>query len=88
MKKYGWNLLIMLDMVVNCVFLLGSPHETISGRTGRAMASGKPKWFVPPFQKVLDFVAREGFDDDNHSKDSIEDCNEILDSEIYSWIKK
>jgi hypothetical protein len=40
MKRYLWNLLISLDQFANTV-LGGSPDETISSRTGKAMQQGR-----------------------------------------------
>jgi hypothetical protein len=84
--KYLFNILLSLDQFLN-VLLLGDVDETISGRTGRAMASGHPKWFVPPFAKALDWVFFKWFKDDNHSYESIE-FEENFRREIWSWIKR
>lgn len=51
--QFGYNLALSVDQFVN-VILLGDPDESISGRLGRAMASGRPKWWVVPFAYFVD----------------------------------
>ncbi|WP_275098073.1 hypothetical protein [Sedimenticola hydrogenitrophicus] len=39
-RRYGWNLLIALDQLVNAL-LAGDPDETLSSRMGRAVRDGR-----------------------------------------------
>jgi hypothetical protein len=85
MKQYGFNLALGLDQLAN-ILLLGDPDETISSRTGRAIASGKAKWWVPKFGALVDWLALHGFGDRDHCARSIE-SDEPHKYEIWSWIK-
>jgi len=85
MKQFGFNLALGLDQLAN-VLLLGDPDETISSRTGRAMASGRPKWWVPSFAGLVDFLAYRLFDDKDHCKNAIEDA-EDYSYQVWNWIK-
>lgn len=81
--QFLFNLLYLLDLALNFI-LLGDPSETISSRTGRAMASGRPKWFVPYLAKFIDTLF---FFEPNHSIENIE-YDEDYEHELWSWIKK
>lgn len=82
--RYIFNVLLGLDDLVNAV-LLGDPDDSISGRLGRAMASGKPKFFVPPIFNFVNFVALKVFKQENHCQDAI--SNYPLLNELWSWSK-
>jgi len=82
---YFYNILTAIDQFAN-VLLLGSPDETISSRLGRAMQSGKPKWFVRPIAFVVNLFFRLFFKQKNHVLEYIEPVNNYK-SELYSWIK-
>lgn len=82
--KYIFNLLIGFDQFVNVV-LLGDPDESISTRTSRALRSGKPKWFVPPFARFVDWLFLPF--EKNHIENSFEE-NEYGERELWSWIKE
>lgn len=84
-KQYIWNLLLACDQWIN-VILLGSVDETVSSRLGRAMLSGKQKWFVPFFYNFVNDFFRAYFNQENHCMESIENPNAAY-SELWSWIK-
>jgi hypothetical protein len=84
-KLYIFNLLLGLDQFVNTV-LLGDPDDSISGRCGRAVASGKPKYWVLIFSKVIDWGALKIAGQKDHCLDSIIDA-EDLTHELWSWSK-
>lgn len=89
LKKYGYNLMIGVDQMANVV-LLGFPDETISGRTGRAIASGAAKWYIKLWRIVLDAGARL-FGDENHALNSIEpedDFDKRRAEELWHWSKE
>lgn len=83
--KFAFNFLVWLDCGANFL-LLGDPSETISSRTGRAMRSGKPKWFVPPLAKAIDSFFFKFFGQVNHVIEYIEH-DEDFENELWSWIK-
>lgn len=84
-QQYLFNLALGIDQWVN-VLLLGDVDDTISGRCGRAMASGKPKWFVPYLAKFVDWLFLKLFKQVNHCVDSIEP-EESMTYEIWKWSK-
>lgn len=87
LKAYGYNLLIGVDQMANVV-LLGFPDETISGRTGRALVSGKAKWYIKAWRHVLDLGAFILGDGPNHSVRAIEHSekfDERRDEELWHW---
>jgi len=81
--QYTFNLALSLDQFIN-VILLGDVDDSISGRCGRAMASGKPKWFVKPLAKFVDYAFLKLFKQVDHCKDSIEP-EELMTYELYKW---
>lgn len=82
--RYLFNILLGIDQFAN-VILLGDPDETISGRLGRAHLSGKPKWFVPPFKKFVDWGAKVLDGQQNHCVDSVEAEDQQFSKELWSW---
>jgi len=82
--KICFNFLYLLDLVLNTI-LLGDPSETVSSRLGRAIQSGRPKWFVYPFAKVVDFIFYKFIGERNHSLYHIE-YDENYKHELWSWI--
>ena len=85
-KQYLYNLGLGLDQFLN-VILLGDPDESVSGRLGRAMKSGKPKWFVPTLVKINDkawYLIRKEID---HSINAIEENETPKEKELWSWHK-
>ena len=83
--KYGFNIAVSIDQLGN-VIMLGDPDETISSRLGRAILSGRPKWFVPSFAALVDFIFYKLDNQESHCLNSIEH-EKAYDSEIWSWIK-
>jgi hypothetical protein len=81
--QYFFKIALGLDQFVN-VLLLGDADDTISGRCGRAIASGKPKWFVKLLTPAIDWLFLKLFDDKNHCADSIE-TEENYCYEIWKW---
>jgi hypothetical protein len=84
--QYLYNLALSADQFANAV-LLGDPDESISGRCGRAMASGKPKVFVVPLSKFIDFIFLIIFREKDHVKNAIEPEEFPHEKELWSWIK-
>lgn len=84
-KQYYFNQLLGIDQYAN-ILLLGDPDETISGRLGRALKSGRPKWFVKPLAKLVDWGAKALAGQSNHCLDSVE-SEEVYQYELWSWIK-
>jgi hypothetical protein len=85
-RQYLYNLGLGLDQFLNVV-LLGDPDESVSGRLGRAILSGKPKWFVPPLVKINDkawyWIRKEV----NHSLNAVEEHETPKEKELWSWHK-
>lgn len=55
-RTYGLNLVYAADLLVNAVFL-GTPNETVSARTAKALYSGQAKWWVSPLAQAIDWLA-------------------------------
>jgi hypothetical protein len=79
--RYIYNLLVSFDQFVNAL-LLGSPDETISSRTARALLSEKPKWWVKPFAKFVNWLFSAIQVD--HIKYSLE-IDEDQRGEMWKW---
>jgi hypothetical protein len=77
-----YRILLGFDQLLN-VFLLGFPDESISGRTGRAMATGRPKWFVPRLYRFLNWLFAK-FGDDLHCENAVE-YEENFNKRIEVW---
>lgn len=69
--NYGYRIALSVDQTFN-VFLLGFPDESISGRVGRAIETGKPKSGVVTLGKVIDWIFLVLFNDEDHVRQSIE----------------
>jgi hypothetical protein len=69
--NYGYRIALSVDQTFN-VFLLGFPDESISGRVGRAIQTGKPKSGVVTLGKVIDWIFLVFFNDENHVRNSVE----------------
>lgn len=87
MRRYGKNMALAADQNAN-VLWLGAPDETISSRCGRALASGRPKWYIglvlAPF---VDWAARRFGDGPDHCLRAIEGPL-AREGEVWSWQKK
>jgi hypothetical protein len=89
LEAHGKELAIAVDQYMNVVWL-GNPDETISSRTGRAIESGKPKWYIKyllhPF---VDWAARVFGDGPNHCLNAIE-YDEHMENqyEVWKWFKE
>lgn len=81
--RWWFRFLIAVDQLLN-VLLLGFPDETLSGRLGRAMASGNPKWFVKPFALFVDGMFLFLMAETNHCLNSVEPEDDF-DSRPESW---
>jgi len=81
--QYLYNLALGFDQFMNAI-LFGDPDESLSGRCGRAMVSGKPKAWVPPIRAYLDFIFLVLFKQENHCIASIEP-EESVDKELWKW---
>ena len=85
--QYLYNLILSVDQFANAV-LLGDPDESLSGRTGRAMQSGRPKKFVPTLAKFMDWLFWVIFKEKDHVLNAIEPEERPLEKELWSWIKE
>ena len=87
LKQYGRDLALAADQNMNVVWL-GQPDETISSRIGRAVKSGKPKWFIKYLLYPFVDLCALAFGDKNHCLNSIEE-EEIDDSDkdLWKWSK-
>ena len=83
-NNYAYNVALGLDQFFNAI-LLGDPDESISGRTGRAIASGKPKAFVPPLGKFLNWFFLNVFGETDHVGNAVEAEETPKDKELWSW---
>ena len=83
--QFIFNFLYLIDLAGNFI-LLGDPSETISSRTGRALRSGRPRWFVPYLGAFIDKIFNVLFGQKDHSINYIEH-DENFEHEIWSWIK-
>lgn len=84
--QFSFNLFLGLDQLVN-VLLLGDPDDSISGRCGRAISSGKPKWWVKPLAKLIDWGAYKLFKQEKHCIVS-QEPEDAMDYELWNWSKK
>ena len=85
--RLAYNIALSADQFLN-VILLGDPDESISGRTGRAVESGNPRYrWIRPLGAGIDFVFLHLFGEKDHIKNAIEPC-EDLNKELWSWIRK
>lgn len=81
--QYAFNLALTFDQAVN-VILLGDPDDSISGRCGRALLSGKPKWWVKPLSMHVDWMFDFIFNEKNHCLNSVEE-GEKYEKELWCW---
>jgi len=86
-SQYLYNVALGIDQMINVV-LLGDPDESISGRTGRAMTSGKPKRLVPGLARFIDWLFWVIFKERNHVLNAIEPEERPHEKELWSWIKE
>jgi hypothetical protein len=84
--QYLFNIALGFDQFIN-VLLFGSPDESISGRLGRAAASGRPKPYVNAIRCFVDVIFAVVFGDKNHCRSSIEPEENVIEHELWSWIK-
>lgn len=84
--KYCYNLALGFDQFMNAI-LFGDPDESISGRTGRALISGNPKWWVPFFGRHVDWMFLHLFGEKDHVRNSIEPEETPKEKELWSWIR-
>lgn len=84
--QYIYNLGLGLDQFINCL-LLGDPDESISGRTGRAALSGRPKWWVPYLHVFIDRLVHLLVGQSDHCINSVEPEEIPYSKELWRWIK-
>lgn len=84
-ERYICNVFLGIDYFVN-VLLLGDPDDSISERLGRAMLSGKPKFFVPPVFNFVNFMALHIFGQENHCQKAV--YTYPVPNELWNWSKK
>jgi hypothetical protein len=82
--QYIFNLALAFDQAINAV-LFGDPDESISGRSGRAIASGRPKWFVPFLARHVDWIFQTFFGETDHVKNAVEPDERPHEKELWSW---
>lgn len=82
--QYVFNLALAFDQFVNAV-ALGDPDESISGRCGRALATGRPKWFVPFLARHVDWIFRTFFGEADHVKNAVEPDERPHEKELWRW---
>lgn len=85
--QYLYNLILGLDQFINTI-LLGDPDESISGRIGRAMQSGRPKCFVPYLAHFNDWIFWVIFKEKDHNLNAIEPEERPFEKELWSWIRE
>ena len=81
--QYLFNIALGIDQFIN-ILLLGDPDDSISGRCGRAMATGKPKWFVRILAPTVDFIFWHLFSQIEHCKNS-QEPEEMMYYELWKW---
>lgn len=81
-----YNLLLGCDQFLN-VLLLGDPDESLSGRTGRAILSGRPKFWVKPLGRMVDSLAYVLAGEVDHCKNAVEPEERPFEKELWSWVK-
>jgi hypothetical protein len=86
MLQFIYNLGLAVDQFAN-VLLLGDPDESLSGRLGRAMLSGRPKWFVPTCAKLNDALWLLLMGEKNHCLNAVEHEECPAEKELWSWIR-
>lgn len=57
MKRYFWNLVVLLDIAGNVIFLAGNAHETVSQRAAWSRDQGK-RWGCV-LCRVLDSLSKD-----------------------------
>lgn len=84
-QVYIARIILAFDQLSN-VFLLGFPDESISGRVGRAMMTGREKWFVPYLEHILDHLFHLLLDEDDHCRNSVEPDERFSERrELWKW---
>jgi hypothetical protein len=68
---YGYRIALSVDQLLNTL-LLGFPDESISGRVGRAIETGRPRAGIREFGATLDWLFDFFFGDKDHVQESIE----------------
>jgi hypothetical protein len=84
-RQLLYNFLLGSDQMLN-VLLLGDPDESLSGRLGRAMASGRAKWWVPSCARTVDRLARWVSGEIDHCANAVEPEEAAMNKELWSWI--
>lgn len=87
MLRFLYNFGLGIDQFVN-VLLFGDPDESLSGRLGRAMQSGRPKWFVRPLAQANDLLWLTLAGEKDHCAHAIEPEERPYEKELWSWIRK
>lgn len=87
MIQFIYNLFLGIDQFSN-VLLLGDPDESLSGRTGRAMLSGRPRFFVRPLYVFIDYFALALFGEVNHCLNAVEHEERPYEKELWSWVRR
>jgi hypothetical protein len=80
---YLYNLLLATSQFFNAA-LFGDPDESISGRCGRAMFTGKPKWWVPYLGAFINTIFLSILGEDKHIENSVE-FDELHRKELWKW---
>ena len=88
LKRYIFRMLLAFDQWFNAVCFFGFVDETVSGRVGRAVLGGNPKWWVIYLHRFIDAFFLAFFGDKDHCIRSIEPEDRFDERpEIWRWSK-
>jgi hypothetical protein len=82
-KTHGKQLALAADQNMNVIWL-GDPDETISSRIGRAILSGRPKWYIKFFLRPFVDMMAKLFGDFDHCINAVEK-DENMDEKYQVW---
>jgi hypothetical protein len=84
-KMTAARLVIATSQMVNTL-LLGFPDETISGRCGRALKTGRAKEFAIYLSEVIDFFFETFFNETDHCFNAVKDYENFNQRpEVWRW---
>lgn len=86
MRRYGRNRMAAVDQLGNAI-LGGDYDETLSGRLGRALLSGRPHFLAYWLSRFVDYLAFIIADEKQHCINAIDEFEKPEDKEIISFIK-
>ena len=83
MLRYLYNILVACSHLLNAL-LLGSPHESISVRTGKAMEHDRCGWYRH-HAYFINWMFRTFLGEENHLSDAVNGEDKAI--ELWSWTK-